>query len=922
MSSYVGRTFGRFHVVERIGAGAMGEVYRARDEHLARDVAVKFLIASADESDRHRIRREAHALSKLNHPNIATIHDLGRDGETDFVVMEFIVGQSLADRLKTGPLEAGPVVNIARQVAAGLEQAHERGIIHRDLKPGNIMVTPRGQVKLVDFGIAAQPLTDPNEATATSADLGKPEGTLPYMAPEQITGAVLDARTDIWAFGAVLYELLTGRPPFTAPNSLQLVDRILNREPPAPSSLVPNVPAPIERVVLKALRKSPDARYQTVAEMASAFDVIAPDQTAPGTSGTVVRAPARRWPWVAAAVTLVAVVGLLVRFGTGRPAPAAGPQISALVADTTNRTGDPSFNGTVAELLSTSLEQSKFITVYPRSRVAYMLGLMKREVSTPIDDAVGREICQREGVGALVSSSIGRLGDSYVLQIAMTDPSGQVLGRTQAAFDKPSELPARIDAGVRELRTRVGESAASINRSFTPLADVTSPSLEAVQFYTLGRQRLYAGEADNAIVLFKKALELDPQFAMAHEYIGVAYTNLQDPVRAEENVAKAVALIDRVPEAERHKILADYNMLRRNYDEACSQLQVLVELRPLDPTSFMSLGYCKSFKFDFTGAVADTTTAFKMQATNRARVNLARLQFLAGDLPAALAGADELRKIQPTNFQVLYVSAQIELALGHLDRARATYQAMAAQGSDAEVEGRLGLSDLALATGHVGEARQMLDTAHQAAERRRNTLAAGRASIARAELAWDEGRMPDLDRLLEPLRSTTHPVLTYLLGRTYARAGRVADAAKIADRATPGEAATDKALAAMLRAELAIARRDGPGAMKQADAAWGLEPSVLAKETQARAYAAGGKPAEAARLFEAVLARSTERIDSYDAPGFHRLADVEYRLGVLLDDLGDHARARPHLERVLTLGSTADAGLPMYRDARKRLSVK
>jgi len=951
-ASYEGRVFGRFRVITRVGAGGMGEVYLARDEHLRRDVAIKFLQAGLDR-DRGLMRREAHALSRLNHPNIATVHDLLHEDDLDFVVMEFIEGQALDELLDAGALDPEVAIGIARQIAAGLREAHEHGIVHRDLKPGNIMITARGQVKLVDFGLAtllgrtaeAITVTDAGDLDrrpgGAPADTGRVTGTLPYMAPEQIAGREVDTRSDFWAFGAVLYQMVTGERPFGGANSLMMAEGILNRTPKAPRMVSPSVPAWLEEVILRALQKEPEQRFQSVAEIESALDrrqptgdVSQPPPTSPGPATAEqsgagdVSFARRRWrPLVAAGIAAFLAAAGFLGWKTlhGRAAAPPPSRLSVLVGDDLNRTGDATFDDVVTELLSTSLEQSRFLSLYPRPRAAFVLQLMHKAPDTPIDQTAGLEICQREGLSALMTSSVTKLGRDYILLLTLQDPSGRMVSTAREQFAAVSDLPARIDDAVRAIRTDLGESAASIRTNSAPLAEVTSSSLEAVRFYTQGRQRLLAGDAKAAIVMLQKAVELDPKFAMAIAGIGAAYTGLQDYSRAEQYFGRAAQLVDSVPEAERHKILGDYGMLRRNYDEACSHLEVLTQLRPLDPGSFISLSLCESYRLDNAAAVRDAQHAVDMQPTFRTRLNLARFQFLGGDAARALAAADVLRQEVPAALHGHYVAAQAQLALGMLDDARRSYETMIGLGGAAEAEGHVGLGDLDLATARLTDAKSELERGFQAAIRVGNTLSAAHAATALAETALAETSLgaaaaPELDTQLARLRGSGNPVIEYLLARTLARAGRADDAARAITLAA-GAPPADQALAAMLRAEVALARGDAAGAIKEADAAWVFEPSAVARETQARAYAAAGQRKAAAAFYTDVLARATQRIDSYDAPGFHRVIDAEYRLGVLLDELGDRERARPHLEKVATTLAGPGQQSKTYLDVRRRLTA-
>jgi tetratricopeptide (TPR) repeat protein/predicted Ser/Thr protein kinase len=917
----VGRTLGRFRVIARLGAGGMGEVYRAHDEHLKRDVAIKVLQADQDRARQDQIRREAHALSTLNHPNIATIHDLVDIDGISFVVMELIEGESLAERVRQGPLPASRVIDYARQIAAGLQEAHRRGLVHRDLKPANLMVTAGGQLKIVDFGIAtAQTMHD--SATATNVDSGVATGTLPYMAPEQIAGGAVDARADIWSFGAVLYELSTGTRPFQAANALMLAERILNHDPEAPSVIVPDVPMTLERVILRALAKEPGLRFQTVGEMSAALESAGPLPSP--VEARPPKAPGRaRWLMPVLLAAAIAVSG--VAWKVWRDASQAGAgtsSISVLVGDAVNRTGDPTFDDTLVELLTTSLNQSRFLSIYPRTRVAYTLRLMQRDPATAVDEAVGREIIAREGVDVLVTTSVSRLGDAFVLVVTAMDASGAVRGSASATFNNPAEFPARLDAMVRELRTEIGEADASVRASSAPLAEVTSRSLEALQFYTQGVKRARAGDPAGAMVLYQKALEIDPEFAMAHDALGIAYTNLQDMVQAEVHLGKAAALADRVQESERHKILADYNLITRNYEVACDHLQVFRQLRPLDPAPVTALANCRGFLFDFDTAIADARAGLAIQSSPLAQAILARLQLLAGKVEDALAGANALRAGGPAPFAALFVAGRAELLLERFDEAGRTYDGIVALGGDAEVEGWLGRFDLARARGRLTEAATAIESALRAAERRGNVAASSRAATAAAELALTRGDREAAVQLAARFTGRRQVTVMYLTGRTLARAGQHTQAAALVPAMTAAASAVapDQSLRRLLDAEIALARNDAAAAVAAADDAFALEASVLARETQARAYAAAGRTRDAIDAYQQVIARASERTDAVDSPGVWRAIQSRYELAVLLDNSGDRGAARPHFDRLLTWWASADASDARVADVHQRVS--
>jgi eukaryotic-like serine/threonine-protein kinase len=947
----IGTIVSRYRILAELGGGGMGIVYEAEDLELGRRVAIKFLpeerAKNADALE--RFRREARAASTLNHPHICTVYDVGSHEGQPFLVMERLSGHSLRAAIGRSGLPLDRVVALGEQIADALDAAHRAGIVHRDLKPANLFVTDRDEAKVLDFGLAKWSSGDssgPVSADApTVADLhlteeGRTVGTVAYMSPEQTRGEAVDARSDIFSFGVVLYEMATGRLPFEGGSAAELFAAILRSEPAPPSRWNPDLPVRFDEVVLKALEKDPALRYQSVAGLRGDLLRLQRDSATSGATSlgwaplrdsaapsraTEVR-PAQRAPWIgvaAAAVVALAVVGYGGWRWFAKPAPRP-PGISVLVGDTVNRTGDATFDDTLTELLTTALNQSRFLAVFPRTRAAFVLRLMQREPGTPIDEAAGLEICQREGLGGLVSASISRLGDAYLLLVRVTDPNGRELASARESFVNPAEAPARIDAVVRRLRADVGESPAAIRATSLPLAEVSSASLEAVKFYTSGLQRQRAGDPAQALVLFQKALEVDPDFAMALDAVGLVYTNLRDMARAEEHLARAAGLANRVAEAERHKILADYNLVRRNYDVACGHLQVLTELRALDPISFFALAHCKGFQLDFAGAVAEAKRGLAMQSYPLGRAILALYQLGNGEAEVALTTAEELLREQPTNLQARFVAARAELALGRLDAARATYELLAAPGGDLESDGRLGLADLALGTGRFEPARAELEAAWQAATRQGNVLALAHAATAGAELALTTGERDELQLALARLESVQHPVGIYLKARSYARAGFAVEARAGLDElaGTTSDSSPDQAMRALLRAEVAMAEGDAAAAVEAADAAWGFQPSVLARETQARAYATAGRSADAIRFYEEVLARHTQRLDSYDALGFHRLQEVRLRLATLLDDAGQPTRAQPHFEALVSAWAGAEPAPPAYAEVQRRLATQ
>jgi len=924
----IGQRLAHYLIVEKIGAGGMGVVYRARDERLNRDVALKVLPTGslADEEARRRFRNEAFALSRINHPNIATIHDFNSHEGIDFVVMEYIQGEDLAKRIEAGPLPVADALRIGRQIADALEEAHQQGIIHRDLKPGNILVTPKGQVKVLDFGLARifDPEGDPDlTSTSLSGDFTSTMGTLAYMSPEQLRGNRADERSDIWSFGVVLFEMTTGKRPFDDRHAPRLIDAIFNSAPQRPRNLNPDISPEVEQVILKTLEKNPELRYQSARELR-----VDHERLTGGISGPVATAPRPVWyknwlVWAAAGP----VVLLLLWMGISDWRPAAPPRAEravVLMGDFQNDTGEPALEQTLRDLLTVSVEQSRHVRVFPSSRLPEVLRRMGRDAPVKIDEALGREICQREGLQAVVLGSVRSLGDRYVVVVRAIGPSGQDLVSAQSQAATMVQIPAALDEIAQQLRTGLGESLAAVQQTSAPLASVTSPSLDAVRFFTQGRQKLYAGDPQEAIIFFRRALELDPQFASAHEYLGIAHIHLNDMVRAEQHLADAAKLADRVTEAERHKILGDYHMVRRNYEEACAHYQVLVQLQPLDPAPYINLGWCNENKQDFDAAVAASEKAVELSPGPRPKINLASQVLRRGDVARAAKLAQEILDELPSDAIGRSLLSHAQFLSGRPEEARATLEPLIGRGSATELTARIALADLAMATGRYRDARAHLETGIIAAEKGGNQFEGTRAAIALAELLIDMGSTSQLAAALRRVPAPTEdPNLILLLGRIQARGGLLPAARETARRldaiAADKPYATLRSFQHMMNAELALATGDLATAVEQAETAVRYENSPIALETAARTYAAAGKYAEAIRAYEELVSRGGQRILAYDRPGTRSVSRAYYELGRLAEKNGDAARARIHFEKFLQYWSNPDEGLAPAIHARRAL---
>jgi eukaryotic-like serine/threonine-protein kinase len=564
----IGQTISHYRIVEKIGAGGMGDVYRAHDELLDRDVALKVLSAGtlADEGARRQFHKEALALAKLNHPIIETVHEFSVQDGVCFLVMELIPGCALSEKLKGGPLSEKEVLRLGILLAEGLAAAHGQGVVHRDLKPGNLMLTPDGRLKILDFGLAKliHPEVSSDITRSVSASTSTISGTLPYMPPEQLRGLPVDPRCDIYAAGAVMYELVTGQRPFPEKHSAALIAAILH-DCPAPLKAV-SVSVGLERIILKTLEKEPSLRYQSAHELRVALEGLSSglkqaDFVPPTNALSPKPINTAMWRRIVVAMTavLTAVLVIAVWIQHERHAHTLRETDTVLLADFANSTGDPSMDDTLKQALSVELAQSPFLNILTEQTIRETMRMMGHSSNDRVNEDTARQVCLRTGGTAVLTGSIARSGGNYIIGLdAVTCASGESIVRVQARANGTKELLPAISRVSLDTRRKLGESLPSIRRFDTPIEQATTESFEALEAYSqgvkIGREK---GDIA-ALPFFKRAIELDPNFVLAYAARGVAYSNLGEPGLAGDNLRKAFELRDRVTERERLRIAAYY----------------------------------------------------------------------------------------------------------------------------------------------------------------------------------------------------------------------------------------------------------------------------------------------------------------------------------------------------------------------------
>ena len=925
---------GRYEILQMLGLGGMGAVYKAQDRELDRTIALKVIrpdLASNPEA-LARFKQELLTARQVTHRNVIRIFDIGEADGIKFITMEYLVGTDLrallAERGKLPPEEA---IEIIQQVCAGLGAAHSEGIIHRDLKPGNIMRDSQGRVVVMDFGLARSLQSD--GMTQTGAMLG----TVEYMSPEQARAEKLDGRSDIFTIGLILYELLTGKMPFKADSAIaSLLKRTQERAAPV-TELDPTIPHSLSEVVAKCLEREPSHRFQSAQEMFDRIDeirgrrppsvyppipaVAKPPESRQFTFALPVMSRARWVGMVAAILVVTVAIGALVLRGRFKAAgPGSGKPVTVLVADFSNHTGDPVFDGTLEPMFNVAMEGASFINAYSRGDARRLASKLPHP-SDKLDEQSARLIAISQGLGAIVTGSLSRRGDGYKVSVeAMDAVSGNTIASVEASAATKDEVLTVIPKLAAPIRKALGDTTPESVQLDKAGGSFTAASLEVVHQYGIAMEEQFAGKKEEAFRSFAKAAELDPNFARAYSGMAAMAGTMGNLKDAEKYVKLAMEHVDRMTDRERYRVRGVYYIWTGNWQKCVEEYGELINRYPTDNIAHINVASCFARMHNFPKAIEAARRSVEIAPQGAVqRVSLSFYSSYAGDFQSAEREAREVIRRNPS-YDGYLALAEAQVGQGQFSQAAETYHSLEKLSAIGASTAALGLADLSAYEGHFADAVRVLEQAAAA------DLAAGRpenaankfAALAQVQL-WREQKRAALVAAEKALANSQGVQVRFRVAHIFVQAGEAAKAEKIAAGLASMLDGEPQAYAKIIEADSALNKGDTSQAIRSLTEANNLLDTWIGRFELGRAYLQAGLFVEADSEFDRCTKRRGEALELLmdNVPTYGYFPLVYYYQGRVREGMKSPGYAEPYRTYLSIRGNAGED--PLLPEIRRRI---